>query len=268
MSGNWTGGNWTSGRTFAEQGPSSKKFTLVIGNKRYPRRVAVLVMGAVVLVMGGFFASVLGLIYWGNQKDARSADEQAGLAQLAREHGWSHEPSKSGVVDRLEGVEPFPDVSTGLQVSDYTHGRYKGREFRYFEYEDESTGTRVNGREQSDYYSVFAVSTPGEVPRTVFREEGFLDSVFGGGKVVGTGDADFDADNRVIAEDPSTAKQLAAPGLTRYLARGPALKDRPLRFENGEVLTWREERLRPQDVLGKLDDLSRVVDHTPARAWE
>lgn len=259
---------WTSGRTIAEHGPSGKKFTLVIGNKEYPRRVAALVMGGVVLVMGGFFASVLGLIYWGNQKDSRSTGEEAGLAQLAREHGWSHEPSRPGVVDRLEGVEPFPDVSTGLQVSDYTHGRYKGREFRYFEYEDESTGTRVNGREQSEYYAVFAVSTPGEVPRTVIREEGFLDSVFGGGEIVATGDAEFDADNRVIAEDRAAAKRLAAPGLTRQLAREPALKDQPLRFENGEVLTWHEERLRPQDVLRKLDYLSRVVDHAPARAWQ
>ncbi|QPP07973.1 hypothetical protein G4Z16_17940 [Streptomyces bathyalis] len=261
-------GNWTSGRTFAEHGPNGKKFTLVVGNKRYPRRVAALVMGGVVVVMGGFFASVLGLIYWGKQVDARSAGEEAGLAQLAREHGWSYEPSRSGVVDRLEGVEPFPDVSTGLLVSDYTHGRYKGREFRYFEYEDESTGTGADSRETSEYYAVFAVSTPGEVPRTVFREEGFLDSVFGGGKIVATGDAEFDADNRVIAEDRAAAKQLAAPGLTRYLLHGPALQDRPLRFENGEVLTWHEERLRPRDVLRKLDYLSRVVDHSPARAWQ
>jgi hypothetical protein len=217
--------------------------------------------------MGGFFAGVLGLIHWGKQEDTRSADETAGLAELAREHGWSHEPTRSGVVDRLEGVEPFPDVSTGLQVSDYTHGRYKGREFRYFEYEDESTGTRVNGRETSDYYAVFAVSTPGEVPRTVIREDGFLDSVFGGGEVVGTGNAEFDDDNNVITKDVSAAKRLASPGLTHQLSREPALKDRPLRFENGEVLTWQEERLRPQDVLRKLDYLSRVVDHAPARAW-
>jgi hypothetical protein len=170
-------------------------------------------------------------------------------------------------VDRLEGVEPFPDASTGLWVSDYTHGRYKGREFRYFEYEDESTGTRVNGKRKSEYYAVFAVSTPGEVPRTVIREEGFLDSVFGGGEIVESGDAEFDADNRVIAKDPAAAKRLAAPGLIRYLAGEPALEDRPLRFENGEVLTWYEERLRPQDVLRELDYLSRVVEHVPARAW-
>ncbi|OEV30469.1 hypothetical protein AN219_10765 [Streptomyces nanshensis] len=258
---------WTGGRSIAEHGLSRKKFTLVIGDKEYPRRVAALVMGGIVLVMGGFFAGVLGLIYWGKQEDSRSAGEEAGLAELAREHGWSHEPSRSGVVDRLEDVEPFPDVSTGLPVSDYTHGRYRGREFRYFEYEDESTGTRVNGREKSEYYAVFAVSTPGEVPRTVIREEGFLDSVFGGGKIVKTGDAEFDADNRVIAEETAPAKRLAARGLTRHLAREPALKDRPLRFENGEVLTWHEERLRPQDVLRELDYLSRVVEHTPKRAW-
>lgn len=259
---------WTGGRSIAEHGLSGKKFTLVVGDKEYPRRVAALVVGGALLVVGGFFAGVLTLIYWGKQEDTVSADEEVGLSRLAHEHGWSHAASKSGVVDGLEGVEPFPDASTGLWVSDYTQGRYRGREFRYFEYEDESTGTRVNGKEKSEYFAVFAVSTPGEVPRTVIREEGFLDSVFGGGEIVETGDAQFDSDNRVIAEDPAAAKRLAAPGLTRHLSDEPALEDQPLRFENGEVLTWSEERLRPQDVLRKLDYLSGVVAHTPNHAWQ
>ncbi|MBT2675965.1 hypothetical protein J7E95_35295 [Streptomyces sp. ISL-14] len=56
---------WTGGRSIAEHGLSDKKFTLVVGDREYPRRVALPVMGGVLLVMGGFFAGVLWLVYAG-----------------------------------------------------------------------------------------------------------------------------------------------------------------------------------------------------------
>ncbi|NLU68458.1 hypothetical protein [Streptomyces sp. HNM0574] len=255
------------GRSISEHGLSDQKYTLVFGDTEYPRRVALPVVGGfAALVLGGIFG-VWSFTQSRREEDSLSSEEQEGLAALAREHGWTYRETESGVIDAFEGVEPFPDASTGLLAGHYTHGRHRGRNIRYFEYEDETAGTKVNGRTQHDYYAVFAVSTPGTVPRTLIRGKGFMDSVFGGGEVVGTGDDAFDADHHVIAEDPAAAERLAVPELTRYLAKQPLLADRPLRFENGEVITWYEERLRPGDVMKHLTYLSEVLRHIPESAW-
>lgn len=261
-------GKHLAGEENGERGLSDKKSTLVLFDREFPRRVALPVMGGILAVFGGFFYGVWSLIQLGKEEDTRSSDEDLGLRNIARRHRWRYSFTESGVVDELEGVEPFPDISTGLVVSDYTRGRYRGRDIRYFEYADEDTGTKVNGRTTSDYYAVFAVSTPGTVPRTLIREKGFADSVFGGGEIVGTGDQAFDDDYRVISDDPPSAKRIATARLTRYLADEPLLQDRPLRFEKGEVLTWYEERLRAEDVMENLDYLSRVVQRIPDSAWE
>lgn len=246
-------------------GLSDKKFTLVVGDKEYPRRVALPVAGGLFLLVGGGIFGIWRWIHNQKQEDVLSREEQIRLKHIADQHGWTYSSSESGVVDELEGVDPFPDASTGLVVDNYTHGRFRGRNIRYFEYADETTMTNSNGRTQTDYYAVFAVSTPDTVPRTLIREEGFLDSVFGGGEVVKTGDSDFDAEFSVIAEDREAAEKLVTPRLTDYLSREPQAKDLPLRFENGEVMTWSEERLRPQHVMGRLNYLSEVVNHFPAK---
>ncbi len=245
-------------------GLSDKKFTLVVGDKEYPRRVALPVAGGITLLVGGGIFGVWRFVHNEKQEDTLTAEEAMGLRDIAEEHGWKFSSSESGVVDELEGVEPFPDAGTGLYVDNYTHGRYQGRNIRYFEYADETTMTNSNGRSYTDYYAVFAVSTPDTLPRTLIREEGFLDSVFGGGEVVKTGDSAFDSEFSVITKDRGAAEELITPRLTDYLVREPRAKELSLRFENGEVLTWSEERLRPQDVMTKRNYLSEVAKRLPA----
>jgi hypothetical protein len=251
--------------SFGERGDglSDKKFTLVMGDKEYPRRVALPVVGGLALLVGGGIFGIMRLVDTMNQEDVLTREEQVRLKNIADEHGWTYSYSESGVVDELEGADPFPDASSGLVVDHYTHGRYRGRDIRYFEYADETTMTNNNGRSRTDYYAVFVVSTPDTVPRTLIREEGFLDSVFGGGEVVKTGDSAFDTEFSVITQDREAAEKLVTPRLIDHLSREPDARELPLRFENGEVLTWSEERLRPQQVMARLNYLTEVVNHLP-----
>ncbi|MFR9754406.1 hypothetical protein [Streptomyces sp. TR06-5] len=240
------------------------RFAVVLGDRELSGSVALLVTGGILLAVGGVVFGIMVFVDSEVRQDRRSAEEAARLRGVARQHGWIYDGIKSGVLDELEGVDPFPDASGGAVVHDHVHGRYRGRVIRYFEYRDHSLSTQRNGREDIEYFSVFAVSTPEPFPRTLIQEHGFLDSVFGGGQVVETGEPAFDEDYSVITEDPAAAGKLVTPRLIDHLASDSRLDDLPLRFENGEVVTWHEGRLRSQQVMKRLDYLSGVVDHLSA----
>lgn len=93
-------------------------------------------------------------------------------------------------------------------------------------------------RKKTTYYSVFSVTTPTAIPRSLIRVLDDLDGDFADGK------------------------------LEEFLRTDPRAESVPLRFDKGELITWFEGRLRSQDVLPKLNFLCDVLEHTSASVWE
>lgn len=242
---------------------SPQKFTLVVGDKEYSRRTALLVMGSIALFVVAFFGGIIALIVRGERKERRSDEEQSGLIALARTRGWSYSASKSGGADRYSGVEPFPTHSHGVGVSDYVEGRYRGRGFHCFEYRDEINDRRDRYQDQQRYFAVFALTTTASIPRVVVRQQKLLDDVFANGHVVRLGNSEFDKTFRIVANDVQIAREVVAGPLARFLITDSRAKDAPLRFDRGELITWYEGRLRPQEILPHLNYLCDVLEHVP-----
>lgn len=247
---------------------SSQKFTLVVGDKEYSRRTALLVMGAVGLFVVAFFGGVVALVVRGKRQVWRSDEEQSALVELARTRDWSYSASKSGAADRYSGVEPFPTHSYGVGVSDYIEGRYRGRSFRCFEYRDEITDRRARQQNQQRYFAVFALTTAASIPRVVVRRQKVLDDVFADGHIVELGNSEFDGTFRVVATDVRVARDVVAGRLARFLTTDPRAKNAPLRFDRGELVTWYEGRLRPPEILPHLNYLCDVLERVPERVWQ
>ncbi|MFF4042153.1 hypothetical protein [Streptomyces sp. NPDC001816] len=221
--------------------PPEQRRVVIVNDREIPRRYFLLVGTGIVVLFAGAFGSIVWASWSNARKDSRSEEELSRLAALASEHGWAYQEQDKGGVDRYEGVTPFPKASSGLSAWDDIEGRHRGRSIRCLEYRDEKT-VRSAGPKRFDttttYYSVFSVTTPGTVSRTVVREPGDLHGKFADGK------------------------------LENFLRNDPRAAGAPLRFDKGELITWFEGRLRPKDVLPKLDFLCDVLEHTPTSVWD
>ncbi|SOD82764.1 hypothetical protein [Streptomyces sp. Ag109_G2-15] len=221
--------------------PAERRRVVIVNDREIPRRYFLLAGTGIVVLFAGAFGGIVWASWSSARKDSRSDEELSRLTALASEHGWTYKAQDAGGVDRYEGVAPFPNLSSGLSAWDDIEGRHRGRSIRCFEYRDEET-VRSAGPKRLDtkttYYSVFSVTTPGTVPRAVVHEPGDLDGKFANGK------------------------------LENFLRTDPRADGVPLRFDKGELITWFEGRLRPTDVLPKLNFLCDVLEHTPTSVWD
>ncbi|GAA3806066.1 hypothetical protein [Streptomyces chiangmaiensis] len=220
--------------------PSKRRNVVIVNDREIPRRYFLLAGAGVFVLFGGAFGGIVWASWSDTREDQRSAEEVSDLVTLAHRQGWTYKAQDMGGADRYEGVAPFPTVSSGLSAWDRAEGRHRGRSIRCFEYRDERTVKSAGPtrfRTKTTYYSVFSVATPSTVTRTVIREPGDLEGNF--------------ADARL--ED--------------FLSTDPRAAGTPLRFDKGELITWFEGRLRPGDVLPKLNYLCDVLEHTPASVW-
>jgi len=221
--------------------PAKQRRVVIVNDREIPRRYFLLAGTGVFLLFGGAFGGIVWASWSSAQDDSRSNEEVSRLVTLASEQGWTYKEQDAGGVDHYEGVAPFPNASSGLSAWDDIEGRHRGRTIRSFEYRDEDTRWSSASRRsttKTTYYSVFSVTTPAAIPRTVIREPDDLDG------------------------------NLADAKLEKFLRTDPRAPGVPLRFDQGELITWFEGRLRPKDVLPKLNYLCDVLDHTPASVWE
>ncbi|MEU8568636.1 hypothetical protein AB0C51_09780 [Streptomyces pathocidini] len=251
----------------ADQKGSSRDIGLVIGQREYSRRTALLVLGGACLLFIAIFGGVITLIVLGKRRTARNDEEQADLVKLAQTRHWSYSASKSGAVDRYSGADPFPTASFNVTAWDYIEGRYRGRSFACFEYRDKNNNGHTRPQDKQQYFAVFAVATAASIPRVVIREHKLLDGVFAGGEVVELGDSKFDGKFRVVTSDVRTAREVLEGRLAHFLTTDSRAQDAPLRFDRGELITWYEGRLRPDEVLPHLDFLCDALECVPERAW-
>ncbi|MFE1885181.1 hypothetical protein [Streptomyces diastatochromogenes] len=221
--------------------PTKRRNVVIVNDREIPRRYFLLAAAGVFALFGGATGGIVWASWSNARENSRSDEELSDLVTLARKQGWTYKAQAAGGVDRYEGVAPFPNLSSGLSAWDNIEGRHRGRSIRCFEYRDEETVRSAGPRRldtKTTYYSVFSVTTPGTAPRTVIHEPGDLDGKFTDGK------------------------------LENFLRTDPRADGVPLRFDKGELITWFEGRLRPTDVLPKLNFLCDVLEHTPTSVWD
>ncbi|MFJ9851355.1 hypothetical protein [Streptomyces sp. NPDC101150] len=219
-------------------------------------------------------AAILGLCIWawrdGNKKDGRSSQQYEELIQFVEARGWSHTAWFPGGGDRYCGGDPLPMQGTNIPIRDHIVGEFRGRPISCFEYN--SREMNADGPDSVRYATVFAVTMPTPVPRMVIKRPRALDKVnaradalFGGGKVMALGDSEFDEAFRVIANDENFARSVLNGPMAQFLISDLRAKGEPLRFQECELLTWHQGRLRAEDIERKLNYLCDVLDHWPAQ---
>lgn len=227
--------------TDAPPEPKKRRNVVIVNDREIPRRYFLLATGGAVTLFGGAFGGIVWASRIRTQEDSRSDEEVSDLIALARRRGWTYREQNAGGVDRYEGVAPFPNVSSGLSSWDDIEGRLRGRDIRCFEYRDDRMVRSAGPKRfetKTTYYSVFSVTTPTTVPRAVVHEPADLRGKFAAGR------------------------------LATLLRTDPRATGTPLRFDKGELITWFEGRLRPKEVLPKLNYLCDVVESTPASVWD
>ncbi|MGH3433089.1 MAG: hypothetical protein ACRDQB_09665 [Thermocrispum sp.] len=73
----------------------------------------------------------------------------------------------------------------------------------------------------------------------------------------------FDREFFVSTRDPAQTKGILTDQLCSWLVAEPRSSKFPLRFEGGDVVTWRSGALDIDKVVEALDHLNEVVDRLP-----
>lgn len=260
----------------AENQGSSKKFTLMVGDKEYPRRVALLVMGGVGLFLAAVFGTVgmmmaedlqyydtsdllkkalvlvpfmIGFTLWSRRSQRKEAKRRAQrreeLAQFVQERGWNYTPYVSSGGDRYAGVGPLPTLGLGAHNSIWDHitGEYRRRTFGCFEYHKRGMGNDP-GDNKLHFYTVFAITTPAPAPRMTVREREALDRlaarIFSDGQVVELGIPEFDKKFSIFAHDEAFTRSVMGGRLAQFLLSDPRAEDEILEFHGNELILWRK----------------------------
>lgn len=199
--------------------------------------------------------------YWSRRNQASI------LAAEARVRGWRYDATDRGLLRRYSG---WPFDSRGRKVRHVIRGTHRSREFVCYELSFRmNIGYRYADdglvRNRCRYQVVSTAHDGGQLPDltianadTVSR---FSSTLFDEG--TGIGSDEFRRKFSLSTGDGADASAVVAGPMSEWLAADPRASRNPLKFEKGDVITWRSGALNIARAIEPLDYLNDVVDRLP-----
>ena len=235
----------------------------------------------------------LGVLVYSRYEHKKRARQ---LGRLASERDWRYTARNDGLASRFSGF-PFDqyDGSRFLlrrrSVRHVLTGQHRGRQFCCFEYRWKRA--RSSAHEgyvvSSVAHLIVAVAAPAHgpilqvVPSGPLRAMGdaadrslVVRKLLGDDAVnhlrdltslTGSPSEGFARDFLVSSNDERFAATVLNPKMTAWMLADPRARETPYRFEDKDLLTWREDHLEVHDIEARLDYLCDVLDRVPMAAW-
>lgn len=195
------------------------------------------------------------------------------LAAFVAGQGWQLEPSRPDLARCWDGA-PF-GAGERRRADDVLTGSHHGRSIVAFEYSYVTRSTDGQGHTTTTNhrYTVCVVAMPAALPTIEASPTTFLSRL---GFALGASRVEFESGdfNRrfaVRSHEPRTASAVLHPrSLQLMLDRmGPGpVGDISWRISGEEMICWAEGRLRPAQVLARLDLLSDLLGAVPSFVWQ
>lgn len=196
---------------------------------------------------------------------AKQLEEQRRVAEIAaycEAQGWRFSADDPyDLLARWDGP-PF-DTGRRRRAGNVVAADLDGRAMVAFEY---AYDMRIGKRTETFHYSVVALGMPCALPALHVAPEGAFTRI---GTALGLEDIELESEDfnrrfRVRCPDPKLAHDVLTPRTMETLL---SLGRVQLRFAGTDALCYREGRLDPVEVLGRVRALQTVLDGVPSFVW-
>lgn len=223
----------------------------------------------VALLIAATTAGLVALtIWWSKTERERRQRRWAQLCALVDSTGWSLTPSEPGLID-LSAQAPF-GIGHSRAATDVVRGELDGIPFASFTYTYVVTQSNGKTTTSATYQNmVTCIRTPPSPHTLTVAPEGpyagLLD-VFGMGDLKLESD-DFNRRFNIRTNSDRFAYDVLNPTNMHWM-----LTDRrfvlPFRFENANLMTWRQGELTPEWVQAHARYLIDILRQVPGYAWD
>ncbi|WP_129663037.1 hypothetical protein [Phytoactinopolyspora endophytica] len=191
------------------------------------------------------------------------------LQALAGTHGWQWTSRDDALPATCPPGPPFRGHPRRAKARNVVTGRHRDHEFAAFEYS--YTTTTSSGQTTSTTthtYAVWTITLPASLPPISLGAEGVL-----GGRVakafgftrMDTGHSEFDRRYKVKCDDAGFGARVLHPAMVNLLMDTDTWA---WRIDGNVMLSYRKGHLTAEDVIPRLDHMSRVLDHIPREVWD
>lgn len=193
--------------------------------------------------------------------------EAAAVAADAHTAGWSYDTTDRGLERRYAG---WPFDNRGRKVRHVVRGQHRGREFVAYEYsfrmhmgyqfaDDGLLRNRCryqvvsirHGNSGVPDFLLTGADAAARVSNAIFGE-------------FHSGTEEFNRKFSVAARDSAAVSVILADPLCEWLTADPRASENPLKFEAGDLVTWRNGAIDLGAASDSLDFLNDVIDRLPA----
>ncbi|APU17915.1 MULTISPECIES: hypothetical protein [Actinoalloteichus] len=219
-----------------------------------------------VLTILAFGLLILGIFLLGRYLQRR---KRAEFQAWADAHGWSYRPRD----DRWAGHFRAPLFHRGHRRGAHhvVEGSHRGRRLVVFEYfYVERQGSGKNRRNVTYRFAVASVFTPAPRPTLEVSREHVGHRLLGvfGVKDLQLESEEFNRAFRIQTEDDRFAYDILHPRTMEWMLGDERFKALPFRIDNGDLMSWRQGRLRPADIAPLATFVVDILERVPDYVWQ
>jgi hypothetical protein len=178
----------------------------------------------------------------------------------AAHHGFQYWPVEDSVL-RISAKPPFT-YGHGRNGVDVFRGVHRGVHLHFFQYQYR---TSDGENESTHYFQVVAISLPAVRPYLEVGREGMLAKSLG--KDIDFENHAFNVRFRVVSASPRYAHDVIHPRTMEWMLADPRAHAYRWRFEGPWLMTFREGRLKLEEVFPAADFLCDVLAQIPKHVW-